>query len=69
MSKCQGLARDLERSGSMFHSSNATTDGKRTVTYNKIWFPGIATINHCYARDASELEKELFESSKKKNDE
>lgn len=67
MEKCESLAKKLEKSMSMFHSSNSTTDGNRTVTYSKTWVPGFGIKNHCHSRDANELEKKLFESSK--NDE
>ena len=37
MSKCEPLAKELEKSNSLFHASNSTTDGNRTVTYSKTW--------------------------------
>jgi hypothetical protein len=37
--------------------------------YNKTWIPSYGIKTNCYGRDATDLEKELFESSKKKNDE
>ena len=65
MSKCEPLAREIEKSRSRFHSSISTTDGNRTVTYKKTWIPGLGTKNNCYARDASELEKKLFKNATK----
>ena len=35
MLKCKPLAKELEKCKSLFHASNSTTDGNRTVTYNK----------------------------------
>jgi hypothetical protein len=64
MSKCETLARDLEKCRSMFHSSNSTTDGNRTVTYSKTWVPGFGKINSCHARNATNLEKTLYEDKK-----
>lgn len=66
MSKCEPLAKQLEKCRSLFHSSNSTTDGKRTVTYSKTWVPGMGVKNNCHARDANALEKELFENSEKR---
>ena len=67
MSKCESLAKAIEKSRSRFHSSTSTTDGNRTVTYSKTWVPGFGVKNNCHARDANELEKELFKA-KEKND-
>ena len=65
MSKCEPLAKQLEKYRSLFHASNSMTDGKRTVIYSKTWVPGMGVENNCHARDANELEKQLFEDSKK----
>jgi hypothetical protein len=61
-------AREVERAKTkgLFHSSKSTTDGNRTVTYGKTRVPGYGIYTSCHARDATDLEKELFESSKKK---
>ena len=67
MSKCEPLAKDLEKCRNIFHSSNSTTDGKRTVTYSKTWVPGFGVKNNCHVREANELEKQLFENNKKDN--
>lgn len=40
--------------------------GNRTVTYSKTWVPWMGVKNNCHARDANDLEKQLFEKSKKK---
>ena len=65
ISKCEPLAKELEKCRSVFHGSNSTTDGNRTVTYSKTWVPGMGVKNNSHSRDASELEKRLFENSKK----
>ena len=67
MSKCEPLAKELEKCRSIFHASNSTTDGNRTVTYSKTWVPGMGIKNNCHARDANDLEKQLFKNSKKNN--
>jgi len=66
MSKCESLAKELEtyRRKNVFHLSNSTTDGERTVTYSKTWIPSMGTYNNYFARNANELEKSLFERSK-----
>ena len=68
MSKCESLAREIEKRRTAFHSSTATTDGKRTVTYSKTWIPGFGTKNACHGREANKIEKSLFEKTKEKND-
>jgi len=35
------------------------------VKYSKTWVSNFGIKNNCYARDANELEKKLFESDKK----
>ena len=67
MSKYEPLAKELEKCRSLFHASNSTTDGNRTVTYSKTWVPGMGVKNNCHFRDANDLEKQLFENSKKNN--
>ena len=67
MSKCEPLAKELEKCRSLFHASNSTTDGNRTVKYSKTWVPGMGVKNNCHSRDANDLEKQLFENSKKNN--
>jgi hypothetical protein len=66
MSKCEPLAKELEKSKSLFHASNSTTDGNRTVTYSKTWIPGMGVKNNCHSRDANDLEKRLFENQNNK---
>ena len=62
MSKCETLAKQLEKSRSMFgmHLSNSTSDGNRTVTYSRIWVLGIGVRNNCHARVVTEVEKKVF---------
>jgi hypothetical protein len=68
MSQCETLANKVEKGWAVFHSSTATSDGKRTVTYSKTWIPGFGIKNACHARDASQIEKILFKKKKKKNE-
>lgn len=67
MSRCESLARELEKTTGIFYSSTSTTDGKRTLTYSKSWIPGFGVKNVCHSRDATDLEKKLFGEIKKKN--
>ncbi len=53
MSKCEPLAKKLEKCNNIFHASNSTTDGKRTVTYSKTWVPFFGVKNNCNARDVN----------------
>jgi hypothetical protein len=65
MSACPKLAKNLEKCFGVLHGSNSTTDGKRTVTYSRTTIPGFGgAINNCHARDANQLEKDLFNNQK-----
>jgi hypothetical protein len=65
MSKCELLAKEIESYGNLFYNSTSTTDGKRTVEYKKVWFPGLGGVmNACFAREANALEKNLFKKDK-----
>jgi hypothetical protein len=66
MPNCEPLAKKIEKCAQRFHASNSTTDGKRTVTYSKTWIPGFGVQTNCHARDATMLEKELYNNAKKK---
>ena len=59
MSKCGLLAKEIENYRNLFYNSTSTTDGKRTVEYKKVWFPGFGGVmNVCSARKANPFEKD-----------
>jgi len=70
MSQCETLAKQLEETRRWFrfnmHSSNSTSDGERTVTYNRTWVPFYGVYNSCYSRPANEAEKQAYGKDKKK---
>jgi hypothetical protein len=39
MAKCEALAKIIEEYNPLFHGSQSTTDGTRTVSYSKTWIP------------------------------
>lgn len=65
MSKCESLAKQLEKCRNLFHSSNSTTDGKSSVTYSRTWVPGMGVKNNCHARDANALKRNSLKIVKK----